>query len=178
MKRTIAGLCAALTLLAAGQAQADPTVTHSPATAPTLGTTIRGSSATTFSISTAGAVSRTSGNAIRLSTSSVTTPTINISCGLLNLNSLCALRYIRVTITPVTGSGAAHITRLRVGSLTGATYRTGSAPAEGGSVTFDLNPLGLLTTASFKLGMDVQLAAGAASGNTTFDYIVTVQFTT
>lgn len=178
MKRFIASVCAGLMLFAAGQAQADPTVTRSPATAPTLGTTIRGSSATTFSITTAGAVSRTSGNAIRLTTSSVTTPTITINCGLLNLNGLCALRYIRVTITPVAGSGPATITRLRVGSMTGGVYRSGSAPAEGSSLTFDLNPLGLFTTATFKLGMDVQLAANAASGNTTFDYLITVQFTT
>lgn len=178
MKRLVATLCAGLILVAAGQAQADPTVTRSPAVAPTLGTTIRGSSATTFSISAAGAVSRISGDAIRLTTSSVTTPTITINCGLLNLNSLCALRYIRVTITPVAGSDPATITRLRVASMTGGTYRTGSAPAEGVTLVFDLNPLGLLTTATFKLGMDVQLAAGAATGNTTFDYFVSVQFTT
>lgn len=178
MKRVIAASCAALMLVTAGQAQADPTVTRSPAVAPTLGTIIRGSSATTFSISAAGAVSRTSGNAIRLTTSSVTTPTVTINCGLLNLNSLCALRYIRVTITPVTGSGPATITRLRVASMTGGTYRTGSAPAEAATLVFDLNPLGLFTTATFKLGMDVQLAAGAATGNTTFDYLVSVQFTT
>ncbi|MFC7378309.1 hypothetical protein [Brevundimonas sp. GCM10030266] len=178
MKRIIAALCAGLMFTSAGQAQADPTVTRSPATAPTLGTVIRGSSATTFSVTAAGAVSRTSGNAIRLSSSSVTTPTITINCGLLNLSGLCALRYVRVTITPVTGSGPANITRFRVASMTGATYRSGSAPAEGSTVTFDLNPLGLLSSASFKLGMDVQLAANAASGNQTFDYLVTVQFTT
>ncbi len=178
MKRIIAALCAGLMFTSAGQAQADPTVTRSPATAPTLGTVIRGSSATTFSVTAAGAVSRTSGNAIRLSSSSVTTPTITINCGLLNLSGLCALRYVRVTITPVTGSGPANITRFRVASMTGGTYRSGSAPAEGSTVTFDLNPLGLLSSASFKLGMDVQLAANAASGNQTFDYLVTVQFAT
>lgn len=177
MKRLIAGLCAGLLMVSAGQVSADPTVTRSPATAPTLGTTIRGSSASTFSITAAGAVTRTSGNAIRLTTSSVTTPTITINCGLLNLSSLCALRYIRVTISPVSGTGPATITRFRVASLTGGTYRT-SAPAEASTLTFDINPLGLATTATFKLGMDVQLAANAASGNQTFDYLVTVQFTT
>lgn len=178
MKRFIAAMCAGLMLVAAGRAEADPTVTRTPATAPTLGTAIRGSSATTFSVTTAGAVSRTSGNAIRLTSSSVTTPTISINCGLLNLNGLCALRYIRVTITPVVGSGPATITRLRVGSMTGGVYRSGSAPADAATLVFDLNPLGLLTTATFKLGMDVQLAAGAATGPTTFDYMISVQFTT
>lgn len=177
MKRLVAALCAGLMFFSTGQARADPTVTRSPATAPALGTVIRGT-ATTFSVSTAGAVTRTTGTAIRLSSSTVTTPTITINCGLLNLSGLCALRYIRVTITPVNGSGPATITRLRVGSMTGGTYRSGSAPAEGASLVFDLNPLGLLSTATFKLGMDVQLAAGATTGNTTFDYHVTVQFTT
>lgn len=178
MMRRIAALCAGALLMAAGPAFAQATVTRSPATAPTLGTTIRGSSATTFSISTAGVVTRASGNAIRLSTGSVTTPTLTINCGLLNVSGLCAVRYIRVTITPVTGSGPAAITRLRVGSLSGATYRTGGAPAEAATLSFDLNPLGLLSTATIKLGMDVQLAANAASGNQTFDYLVTVQLVT
>jgi hypothetical protein len=177
----ILGLLIAVLLLtgvAPTAAHAQLQVSRSPATAPTLGTTIRGTSATTFSITTAGAVTRTSGNAIRLSSASVTTPTITVSCGLLNISSLCAVRYVRVTITPVTGTGPAQVSRLRVGSLSGATYRSGSAPADGGSITFDLNPLGLLGTATFKLGMDVQLAANAASGAYTYDYLVTVQFVT
>ena len=169
------GLTAGLLFSAPGAAVADASVSRSPATAPSLGTTIRGTSATTFSISTAGAVTRTSGNAIRLTSDSVTAPTLSINCGLLNLSGLCTLRYIRVTITPVTGSGAATISRLRVGGLSGATYRTGSAPTEAASLSFDLNPIGLLSTATLKLGMDVVLSANAASGVYSFDYIVTVQ---
>lgn len=179
MIRLAACILVATSLLAAPQqALADASVTRSPATAPTLGKTIRGASATTFSISTAGVVTRTSGDAIRLSSGSVTTPTLSINCGLLNLSGLCALRYVRVTITPVSGSGAASISRLRVGSLSGATYRTGSPPADAASLTFDLNPIGLLSTATLRLGMDVVLAANAASGAYTFDYIVTVQLVT
>jgi hypothetical protein len=165
-------------LVTGARAQSDATVTRSPVTAPSLGTTIRGTSATTFSISTGGVVSRTSGNAIRLSSASVTTPTLSINCGLLNLSGLCALRYIRVTITPVAGTGPATISRLRVGGLTGTTYRTGSAPAEASSLTFDLAPIGLLRTATLQLGMDVLLGANAASGAYSFDYIVTVQLVT
>lgn len=171
-------IAASLLFAAPRQAFADASVTRSPATAPTLGTTIRGTSATTFSISTAGVVTRTSGNAIRLSSGSVTTPTLSINCGLLNLSGLCAIRYIRVSITPVTGSGPASIARLRVGSLSGASYRTGSPPADASSLTFDLNPIGLLSTATLRLGMDVVLAANAASGSYAFDYIVTVQLVT
>lgn len=153
-------------------------VSHTPATAPALGRTVRGSSATTFSVATSGAVTRTTGNAIRLTSSSVTPPTISINCGLLNLGSLCALRYIRVTITPVAGNPAS-ITKFRVGTLSGgASYRSGSAPAEAATLVFDLNPLGLFSTASFVLGMDMTLAANAASGAYTFDYVVTIQLVT
>jgi hypothetical protein len=167
-------LLALIGIGAPGLAHADATVTRSPATAPTLGTTIRGTSATTFSISTSGVVTRTSGDAIRLTSGSVTTPTLSVNCGLLNLSGLCALRYVRVTITPV-GGGSATITRLRVGSLSGATYRSGGAPAEGPTLTFDLNPLGLLSTATFRLGMDVTLAANAPTGPLAFDYVVSVE---
>lgn len=169
-------LAAAFAVLAvSAPARAQGMVTRSPAAAPSLGTTIRGTTATTFRISASGAVTRTGGDAIRLSSGSVTPPTITVNCGLLNLAGLCALRYVRVTITPAPGSGPAAITRFRVGSLSGASYRGGSAPVEGATVTFDLNPLGLLGTATFPLGMDVVLAANAASGAHTFDYIVTVQ---
>lgn len=175
--RTLPWLAFVSVLLAGTPALAQLQVTRSSATAPALGTTIRGSTTTTFTISTTGAVSRASGNAIRLSNASVTTPTVTISCGLLNLNSLCALRYVRVTITPSGGSGVAHISRFRIGSLSGASYRS-SAPVDASSLVFDLNPLGLFGTATFKLGMDVELNAGAASGSQTFDYLVHVEFVT
>jgi len=174
IRRLLIGLVALLGASTPNLAHADATVTRSPATAPNLGTTIRGTTATTFSISTSGVVTRTSGDAIRLTSGSVTTPTLSVNCGLLNLSGLCALRYVRVTIMPV-GSGSATITRLRVGSLSGATYRSGSAPAEGSTLTFDLNPLGLLSTATFHLGMDVTLAANAPTGTYGFDYLVTVE---
>lgn len=176
MKAWTFALLAALPITALPRvANAQLQVTPSPATSPVLGTTIRGTSATTFSITTAGAVTRTSGNAIRLSSASVTTPTISIGCGFLNVSGLCAVRSVRVTIVPVTGSGPASIVKLRVGSLSGATY-SGSAPAESSAITFDLQPLGLFGTATFKLGMDVQLAAGAASGAKVYEYQVTATF--
>lgn len=175
MNRILTAILAISALLAGPMvAHAQATVTRSPATAPALGTTIRGNATTVFSISPTGTVTRVSGNAIRLSSSSVTTPTLTVNCGLLNLSGLCALRFVRVTITPVTGSGPATISKLRIGSLSGASYRSGSAPAEATSLVFDLNPLGLLGSASFRLGMDVTLPADAASGTHTYNYIVTV----
>ncbi len=60
-------------------------------------------------------------------------------------------------------------------TLTGATYRT-SAPANGASLTFDLRPIGSGRSASFPLGMDVLLTAGADSTADTFTYTVTATF--
>lgn len=176
MIRTMALLILGLvSAVGSGSAQAQSMVWRSAGTAPVLGTTIRGTTASSFSISTSGAVTRVSGDAIRLSQSSVTTPTISINCGLLNLGGLCALRHVRITVSPASTSGAARITRLRVGSLSGSTYRTGSPPPEGSIVTFDIAPLGLLRTATFSLGMDVALAANAQSGVHGFDYVVTAE---
>jgi len=174
--KRLASLVAAAGVLALPQAAyAQLAVSHSPSTAPILGTAIRGTSATTFSVSTGGAVTRTSGDAIRLTGGGVTPPSITISCGLLNLSSLCAARQVRVTIQPAS-AGVASISRFRVSGLTGATYKSGSAPAENSTITFDLNALGLFGTAQFTLGMDVLVAAAAASGAKTFDYTVTATF--
>ncbi len=162
------------TLLLASPAAAQLSVSRSPSgTAPVIGTVVRGSAATTFSISTAGVVTRTSGNAIRLSSTSLTPPTISINCGLTLMS--CLLRDVRVVITASGASDDGSITRFRIGSLSGGTYRTG-APAEGASLTFDLRPIGAGRSVTFPLGMDVLLAAGADSGTDTFTYTVTATF--
>jgi hypothetical protein len=149
-------------------------VSATPAVAPDLGKVIMGSTATTFRVSVQGGVTRVSGDAIRLSNAAVTAPTISIDCALLNLTNLCALRYMQITVQPAGGSGAASLPTLRVGSLTGASFRNGQ-PAEASAVTFVLNPVGLGTT-TFKLGMDVRLAPGTTTGPLTFNYIVTASF--
>jgi len=170
MSRFICLVATLMVLGFAGAASAQVTIGRSPATAPVLGTTVRGSTATVFSISSTGAVTRLSGTAIRLSSASVTVPTISIYCNLSN----CITRRMRVTITPAGQSSNASIVNFRVSNLTGASYYTG-APAEASSITFDLNPIGLLGTATFKLAMDVQLAAGSGLGVETFNYTVTAQ---
>lgn len=151
-------------------------VTFAPASGPTLGATLRGSSATTFSIGTSGVVTRTSGNAIRLSNATVTAPTVYFNCGLLNLSHLCLARPVRVTIAPAPGSGPASITRFRMSNMSGTSYRLGSTPGEAEVLVFELEPLGLLRTVSFRLGMDVQLAGGSASGDWAYAYTVSVEF--
>ena len=164
-----------LSLAAAAPAAAQLAVRRSPAEAPVLGTTIRGVSTTVFRITATGGVTRASGDAIRLSTASVRTPTITIDCGARQLESLCALRYIRVRISPASGSGAARITRLRIGSLDGGRVYGGGSPSEGAAMDFVIAPVGLFGSVSFELGMDVTLTGGAPSGEHEFDYVVTVQ---
>ena len=147
-------------------------ISNSPSTSPVVGTVVRGSLASTFNISTSGVVTRPIGDATRLSTSSVTVPTVMITCG---TSKDCNNKDVRVTITATGASGAGSITLFRVGPLSGTTYNT-SAPAEAASLTFDVNPLGSGRSASFPLGMDVRLAAGAASGSATYTYSVSVTF--
>lgn len=171
---TAAAVCALAT--SASPAAAQLQVTASPAIAPNLGTMVRGSSATTFTVTTGGSVSRTSGDGIRITSGGATAPRVTISCGLLNLSGLCALRQVRVTVQPVTNANA-QITKFYVGSIAGnLLMATGANPTPAASLTFDLKPLGLLGTGSFTLGMDVWTAAGLASGNYHFDYVVTATF--
>lgn len=163
-------------IASASPAAAQLQVSASPAVAPGLGTMVRGTTATTFTVSTTGSVTQTSGNGIRISNSGVTAPTVTISCGLLNLSGLCALRQVRVTIQPVTNTNA-QITKFYVGTILGnIIMATGVMPTPASSITFDLKPLGLLGTGSFTLGMDIFTAAGLTSGNYNFDYMVTAAF--
>lgn len=172
----LAAAVAACAIVAPSSAAAQIQISHSPTIAPDLGRMVRGSSATTFTVSNNGTVSRASGDGIRISSNSATAPTVTISCGLLNLSGLCALRQIRVTVQPVASTNA-QITKFTVGSVQGnILWAIGSPPASGPSLTFDLKPLGLLGTGSFTLGMDVWTAAGLASGNYNFDYVVTATF--
>ena len=161
-------------LAAAAPALAQITVSRAPAGAPDLGRMIAGSATTVLSVTAQGDVTRTSGNAIRLNGGSVTTPTISISCAVQNAVDLCASHFLQVTIQPLGGRGPAAITMLRAGELTGAVFRDGTPPAAP-AMTFILNPMGV-GTATFKLGMDVRLPAGAPSGPTFFDYSVTAVF--
>lgn len=168
----LSSLVAILALVFAGPAMAQMSISHGTGTAPALGTVIRGSSSTTFSVSTSGVVTKTSGDGIRVSSATVTSPTISISCGLSIL--VCTTRYMRVTVAVAGASGSATITKFRVGGLSGTTYRSGAAPAEASSVTFDLNPVGLSLGASFLLGMDVTVPTSGTTGGQTFSYTVTV----
>lgn len=160
-------------ILGAAPAMAQISISRSPVTSPVIGKVVRGSTATTFAVSSGGVVTRTAGNAIRLTTASITPPTVTISCAVFNFS--CGLYDIRVTVNATGASGEGSITRFRMGTLTRGAYST-FAPADGASLTFDLRPVGSGGSASFTLGMDVLLAAGANSGTDTFTYTVTATF--
>lgn len=172
MIRTIARIALMLTLIVlATPARAQVVTTRSPAVAPALGQVLRGSTTTQFSISPAGVVTRLSGDAIRLSSANVTAPTVTITCGLLNLDQLCALRRMRVTITASGHSADASIVRFKVANLSGGLFYL-TPPVDAPVIIFDLYPIGVLGSVNFNLGMVVELAPGTTTGLETFNYTV------
>lgn len=173
MTRVLPTLALALACVATTPAAAQIAISRAPATSPVLGNVVQGSAATTFGVSTAGVVTRASGDAIRVTSSATTPTTITITCPS-NANS-CKSRDVRVTIAPSGAGTDASVTLFRVGTLTGATYRT-SAPADAASLTFDLRPLGAQGSASFPLGMNVLLSAAAGNGTKSFSFTVTATF--
>lgn len=170
---SIAALATLTAMIAAPhEASAQVAVNLSPTgTNPVLGRVVRGSTASTFSISTTGVVT-SSGDAIRMTSAGAGGTTATISCGLLNL--ACVGRTLRVTIYASGASGSATLTKFRVGSLSGNTYVGGAAPAEASTLTFDLNGLGLLGWCTFAIGMDVLVPVSGVTGPGTYTYTVTV----
>ncbi|WP_395652286.1 hypothetical protein [Brevundimonas sp.] len=165
---SLIGLVLALTVAAPAMAQVTVQRTPSSVT-PALGQVIRGSSPTTFSISTAGVVTRTSGDAIRVTSGNVTPPTIVILC---QLDVLCNLRNIRVTVQVSGSSGIASITNLRVSSTYGLLYYI-APPVSGSTITFETYPIGLNLGAAFAIGMDVLVPPSGPTGYGTYTYTVT-----
>lgn len=166
-------LLAAVLASLASHASAQIAVSRSPTSAPILGRVVSGSATTVFVVGANGNVTRTSGNAIRIDGASVTPPTIRITCASTNTN--CRSRDVRVVVEATGASDDASISRFRIGTLSGAAYRT-SAPADASVLQFDLRPLGSLGAATFPLGMDITLAAGADAAADTFNYTVTATF--
>ena len=162
-------MLAALAAISAKPAAAQLTVARSPAApAPALGRVVGGTAATTFEVNAStGAVTRLAGgNAVRVSTTSVTAPTITISCG----TGSCATTRVRVTVSAVASSGPS-ISQFTVTDLTGTTF-DGGAPAPGSSLAFRLQPIGKNRSASFRVGLRVTVPSSPSSGSYTFGYTV------
>ena len=151
-------------------ASAQITVQRTPSSVtPDLGQVIRGSTPTTFSISTSGVVTRTSGDAIRVTSGNVTPPQIVIIC---QLDILCNLRNMRITVQITGSSGVASISNLRVGATYGLLYYI-APPSSASSITFETLPIGLNLGATFAIGMDVLVPASGPTGYGTYSYTVT-----
>ncbi len=168
MIRSVLALALALACLAATPAAAQLSISRSPMTSPEIGIVMKGSTATTFSVSTAGAVTRVSGDAIRVSSSSIPVPTITLHCGTNN----CKGDEFRITITASGASGDSRISLFRIGTLSGGRFKS-ARPADGASLTFDLRMDTRKNPMSFTLGMDVLMAAAAQGGIQTFTFTVT-----
>lgn len=159
-----------LALFIAAPAAAQITVQRTPSSVtPALGQVIRGSAPTTFSISTAGVVTRTSGDAIRVTSGNVTSPSIVIIC---QLDLSCNLRNMRVTVQVTGSSGVASISNLRVSATYGLLYYV-APPTSGSTITFESYPIGLNLGATFAIGMDILVPPTGPTGYGTYNYTVT-----
>jgi hypothetical protein len=157
-----------LALLAFGSvAHADTTAIDIPS-APALGKVAAGTAASTFTVNgSTGAVALASGNAVRFnSPGTISTPTVSVTC-----NGNVAARTVTVTVTS-TGSGRANITNFTrtntggIGTFGGAT--TGSPLI----FTIQFPSGGGANTATFKLGMTVQIATTGTTGVRSLPYTV------
>lgn len=173
--RWLAGTVGAVCLCAAGDASAAVGLALSaPANTPDIGKVVYGSSGvTTFTVSTAGAVTQSGGNAIRLTSGGVTLPTITITCG---DDNDCNTKDINVTVTASTANPRIKVSQFTMTALTGTTVRSGTT--SGSSLSFRLNDVTKNSTITFKLAMQLQVQPGAASGtgDKTAAYTVSVAF--
>ncbi len=162
-------------------AAAPLTTSVSNSSSPSLGKIVSGSGGTltTFTITPAGAVSASGGNATRLlGTASVTTPTLNITCSGNGSGTNSCTKYSKITVTfgSVTSSGG------RTGNITAFTgaIATGAATiATVNSTSFTINPTGGQFSngqqVSVKIGMSVQFNnSGSGLGTATaLSYAIT-----
>jgi hypothetical protein len=150
-------------------AQAADSIAIDNFTVPAMGKVAAGSVTSTFTVDgSTGTVARASGDAVRVNApGTVSTPTITVSCAPCNGNA--ASRLMTVTVTS-TGSGRATLTSFtRTNMSSGVTF---GGAATGSPLVFTIQfPGGSGTsTASFKLGMTVQVANTGATGVRSLPY--------
>lgn len=132
------------------------------ADAPALGRVVRGTSTSVFTINAStGAVTRTSGNAVRITTATPVTPTVTIRCTSLGTNCGSGSRRYTVTVQAATSAGpGVSVTNLTISTPSGATVISGPTYSSG-TLTF---VVGGFSTLSFKIGMSLQLPASGSTG--------------
>ncbi len=162
--RRQAALAVAACLLATpAPAQVALSTELAPATdAPALGRVVRGTSTSVFAIDAAtGAVTRTSGNAVRIATTTPVTPTVTIRCT--NAGASCTSNNRRYTVTvqaPTTTGTGVGVTNLTITTPSGASLISG--PTYGsGTLTFVVAGFSILT---FRIGVSLQVPASGPTG--------------
>ncbi len=159
---------------AATAAAAQISLSISPSSgAPAIGRVADATTDTVFLVNAStGAVSRVSGNAVRLVSTATTSPTIRITCGAATSCNTSDVR-VRVTAGAAVG-GRASIASFSVANLTDTTYNSGAAPAEAAALDFQLNPIGANDSDTFKLGLRIRAPTTGATGTSTLPFTVTV----
>jgi hypothetical protein len=174
--RILLGLVAAAIPVAVIAQTFTTTVAISPTAAPTLGRVVGGTSVSTFSVdASSGTVTRLSGNAVRLTSGSVTTPTITVVCKTNCANS----RVVNVTITAGAVTGRTSITNFTYSNFSSSHSGTTTSGSTTGSpltfaIQFPTGNGGTDKSATFKLGMTTSVATTGARGDGAFAYTVSV----
>ncbi|MBC6981958.1 hypothetical protein [Caulobacter sp. 17J80-11] len=174
MKARVFGLLAALTVGVSGAAgQALPVSASPSAEAPSLGKVMTGPSSSVFAISSSGAVTRTSGTAVRITNTGTSVPTVTVTCNIQSGNT-CSTGTVRIVVTAASTSRAS-ITSFTASGLKcdGATCQsitgtTGPAP----SLDFSVRAPGKQKAVTFTLPMEVTIAATPTTGNAVYRYNV------
>lgn len=160
-------------------------ISVSPASsAPAIGRFVRGSQSSAFTVAAAtGSVTLASGNAVRLTSGSVTTPTVTLTCTSgsgsgQSCTSSGRTFTITVTIGTASPSTSANLslTTASVASLSGASMLTGPT-VNGNTLTFTIGPFSG-STATFKLGVTLNISPTAASANVSMPFTVQISKTT
>lgn len=138
--------------------------------APTGLSTFRASAAT-------GTVTKLSGNAVRLSSTSVRS-LVTVACG---NQTACSSSNARLTVT-VTGTPTGRAAALQnfTVSTSGATATIVVAPGTGSSITFRIGPVGRNASKTFWLGYDLPINGDNSAGSTgaaTSNLVVTISRT-
>lgn len=172
--RTLTMLLMALAFAGAAKAQS---YTVSSITGGSLGNVVSASSgSSTFRVTaSSGAVTRQSGSAVRLSTSSANA-TITIGCSGGN-STACSSSYISVTIT-ASGAGTGRTSSLQNLSVASGTVNLLTTPASGTTLQFYVNPIARGTTRTILLGFDMAILGNdstRATGTATASFTVTAQ---
>ena len=165
-------LAAVLVLFGASSMAAADTVTVTPAGPFGLGRVVSSSAVTTFTISTAGAVSQSPAappGARRLTTGTVTVATINVTCTACNGNAASKLVTVTVAAT-ASGARAKFSNFTRAGSATGATVGSNTS---GLPLVFTLQFTSNGTqTASIGLTASIQVLTTGTTGTISLPFTV------